>query len=149
MDFYLNSIIKAITSVTNEIYLNVFEISEYCLEQIIKSAYKCKRLMFNFWDIHCSKKLNFKIKNKYKITLLSFLGCGWKTATERKSDWIKTPSIFKNIIEAISECGLKDSLEQVNISYNQTLKNDKVQELFNDFGMSQISVVDTFIGQTF
>ena len=95
IDFYLNSITKAITSVTNEIYLNVFEISEYGLEQIIKSAYKCKRLMFNFWDIHCSKKLNFKIKNKYKIKLLSFLGCGWKTATERKSDWIKTPSIFK------------------------------------------------------
>ena len=149
MNFYLNSITKAITSVTNEIYFNNFEISEYDLEQIIKSAYKCKRLMFNFWDIHCSKKLNFKITKNYKINLLSFWGCGWKTATERKSDWKKTPSIFKNIIVAISECGLKDSLKQVNINYNETLKKDKVQELFNNFGMSQISVVNTFIGLTY
>ena len=141
MDFYIDSISKAIKSVQKEIYLDCFEIREPELEQIIKSSFNWERLIFRFSDIHCSKKLDFGVSSKYKIKFLSFYKCGNTDYKERKSDWMSTPSSFKNIVEAISKSGLKDSLEQVDIYYNQTLKKDEVQVMFNELGMPLISVV--------
>ena len=142
MDFYIDSISKAIKSVQKEIYLRCFEIKEPELEQIIKSASDWERLILRFSDIHCSKKLDFGVSAKCKIKFLSFATCGSTIYKDRKSDWMSTPSCFKNIVEAISKSGLKDSLQQVDIIYNNTLKKDKVQTMFNELGMSHISVVE-------
>ena len=142
MDFYNDSISKAIKSVQKEIYLVCFEIKESELEQIIKSASNWVRLILRFCDIHCSKKLDFSISAKFKIKFLSFASSGYTDSLHRKSDWKSTPSCFKNIVEAISKSGLKDSLEQVDIFWNQTLKKDEVQAMFNELGMSHISVVE-------
>ena len=70
--------------------------------------------------------------------------CGDTRYKERKSDWKSTPSCFKNIVEAISKSGLKDSLQQVDIYGNQTLKKDVLQAMFNELGMYHISVVEDF-----
>ena len=141
MDFYIDSISKAIKSVSKEIYLECFEIKEAELEQIIKSSSNWERLIIRYSDIHCSKKLDFSVSSKYKIKFLSFYNCGNTDYKDRKSDWIKTPSCFKNIVEAISKSGLRDSLEQVDIYGNTTLNKDEVQVMFNELGMSYISVV--------
>ena len=143
MGFYIDSISKAIKSVQKEIYLFCFEIKEPELEQIIKSASNWERLILYYSDIHCSKKLDFSVSAKYKIKFLSFAWCEGDTYSSKKSDWITTPSCFKNIVEAISKSGLKDSLQQVDIIYNQTLKRDEVQAMFNELGMPHISVVET------
>ena len=45
MGFYINSIQKAIKSVSKEIYLKCFKINEWELEQIIKSASNWERLI--------------------------------------------------------------------------------------------------------
>ena len=142
MDFYIDSISKAIKSVQKEIYLYCFEIKESELEQIIKSSFNWERLILRYSDIHCSKKLDFSGSAKYKIKFLSFAFCGYTSLKERKSDWITTPSCFKNIVAAISKSGLKDSLEEVDIKCNTTLKKDEVQVMFNELGMSHISVVE-------
>ena len=141
MDFYIDSISKAIKSVQKEIYLTWFEIKEPELEQIIKSASNWERLVLRYSDIHCLKKLDFSASSKYKIKFLSFYNCGNTDYKARKSDWKTTPSSFKNIVEAISKSGLKDSLEQIDIYGNNTLKKDGVQAMFNELGMSHISVV--------
>ena len=140
MGFYIDSISKAIKSVQKEIYLVCFEIKEPELEQIIKSASNWERLVLRYCDIHCSKKLDFCVSTKYKIKFLSFVLCGYTGLSSRKSDWISTRSCFKNIVEAISKSGLRDSLEEVDIMYNDTLKKDGVQAMFNELGMSRISV---------
>ena len=142
MDIYVYSISKTMKLVSKEIYLGCYEIKESELEQIVKSASNWERLILHFSDIHCSKKLDFSVSDKYKIKFLSFTWCGHADYKERKSDWITTPTCFKNIVEAISKSGLKDSLEQVDIYGNQTLKKDEVQAMFNELGMSHISVVD-------
>ena len=141
MDFYIESISKAIKSVEKEFYLFCFEIKEPELEQIVKSASNWERLILCFSDIHCSKTLDFSVSNKYITKFLSFAFCGYINS-HRKSDWITTSSCFKNIVEAISKSGLRDSLQQVDIEYNQTLKNDEVQAMFNELKMSHISVVE-------
>ena len=142
MDFYIDSISKAIKSVSKEIYLNCFEIKEPELEQIIKSASDWERLIFRFCDIHCSRKLDFGVSSKYKIKFMCFLTCGDIFSPYRKTDWKSTPSCFKNIVEAISKSELKDSLQQVDIMYNYTLNKHEVQAMFNELGMSHISVVE-------
>ena len=142
MDFYIDSISKAIKSASKEIFLNCFEIKEAELEQIIKSASNWERLILCYCDIHCSKKLDFSGSNKCKIKFLGFGECGHTSYEDRKTDWKSTPSSFKNIVEAISKSGLKDSLQQVDIRYNDTLKKDEVQAMFNELGMPHISVVE-------
>ena len=141
MDFYIDSISKAMKSVQKEIYLFCFEIKEPELEQIIKSASNWERLILRYCDIHCSDELDFSLSDKYKTKFLSFASCGNTFSPYRKTGWISTPSGFKNIVEAISKSGLKDSLQQVDIYGNQTLKKDEVQVLFNELEMSHISVV--------
>ena len=145
MGFYINSISKAIMSVSKEIYLFCFEIKESELEQIIKSASNWERLIFRYSDIHCSRKLDFSVSAKCKIKLLSFCQCGHIDFKDRKSDWKSTPSSFKNIVEAISKSRLKDSLQQVDINGNQTLVKNEVQAMFNELEMPHISVVDDCI----
>ena len=141
MGFYIDSISKTMKSVQKEIYLTWFEIKEPELEQIVKSASNWERLILRDSDIHCSKKLDFGVSVNYKTKFLSFAYCGSTYFKDRKSDWKSTPSCFKNIVEAISKSGLWDSLEEVDIVYNETLKKDEVQAMFNELGMSHISVV--------
>ena len=141
MSFYIDSISKAITSVSEEIYLFRFEIKESELEQIIKCASNWEKLILCNSDIHCSKKLDFSVSAKCKIKLLSFPYWGYTAFPERKSDWMSTPSSFKNIVEAISKSRLKDSLQQVDICGNDTLNRDEVQAMFNKLWMPHISVV--------
>ena len=142
MSFYIDSISKAMKSVQKEIYLLCFEIKEPELEQIIRSASNWERLILRYSDIHCSKKLDFSVSAKYKINFLSFYNCGSTDYNYRKSDWITTPSSFINIVVAISKSGLKDSLEEVDMKGNTTLKKDEVQAMFNELGMSHVSVVE-------
>ena len=143
MDFYIDSISKAINSVSKEIYLNCFEIKESELEQIIKSSSNWERLIFSYSDIHCSRKLDFSVSDEYRIKFLSFNECGNKSSKERKTDWKKTPSCFKNIVEAISKSRLKDSLQEVDIWDNESLSKYKVQAMFNELKMPHISVVES------
>ena len=142
MDFYIGSISKSIILVTKEIYLWCFEIKESELEWIIKSASNWERLILRFSDIHCSRKLDFSVSVKCKIKFLSFYNCGFNNSKERKTDWISTPSTFKNIVEAISRSKLKDSLEEVDISGNDTLDKNEAQAMFDELKMPHISVVE-------
>ena len=142
MDYYVDAISKVMKSVSKEIFLNCFEIKEAELEQIIKSASNWERLILSFCDIHCLKKLDFGISAKCKIKFMSFAFCGSTYSKYRKPDWKTTPSCFKNIVEAISKSGLKNSLEQIDICYNQTLDKDEVQTMFNELKMPHISVVE-------
>ena len=142
VDNYLDSISNAIKLASDNVCINWFEINEEGLEKIVKSVFYSTRFSLMFCEIHCSKTLDFIIKEKYRIKQISFNCCGNTGAAEIKTDWKTNPSSFENIVEAISKCGLKYSLEQVSIYGNQTLKKDEVQLLFNKHGMPHIDVID-------
>ena len=144
MGFYIGSISKAIMSATKEIYLSCFEIKETELEHIIRSAFNWERLVLYFSDIHCSRKLDFSGSVRYKLKFLSFAHCGDTKYAERETDWKTNPSSFRNIVEAIAKSRLKDSLQQVDIGWNQTLCKDEVQAMFNELKMPHISVVEKY-----
>ena len=141
-NFYISSIWKAMTAVTKEIVLVCFEFTEQELEQVLKASFNSERVVIGFSDIHCSKSLDFKISQKYKTKYLNFQAWGRTDYIERTTDWKVDASKFENIVDAVSKCGLKDSLEQFDIWANQTLTKEKVQLLFNSKGMTHISVVE-------
>ena len=140
--FYINSLWSAIRSVTKEVALYCFEFTERELEQVVKAAYNSERIIISFCDIRCSTSLDFNISQKYKTKFISFQASGRTDYNERTTDWKTDPSKFENIVDAISKCGLKDSLEQVDIWGNHTLSREKVQLIFNAKGLIHISVIE-------
>ena len=142
-EFYINSLWKAVSSVTKEVFIDCFEFSEAELEQIIKSTSNAERVVLNYWDIRCSTVLDFGSEIKHKIKHLSFEQWGY---SDKKTDWISNPSCYENIINAISKCELKSSLQEINIFFNSTLNIGKVKELFVAKGMSNITFLDSLTG---
>ena len=108
------------------------------LEQIIKASAYSERLVIRFSNVRCSSSLDFHTTDKYKTKFLSFYNWG---NDSKNSDWKAHPDMFENIVEAISKCGLKDSLETFDIQGCQ-LDKKTIQEMFNKHKMSNISVVD-------
>ena len=141
MDFYIGSFSKAMKTVSKEVYLRCFDINDSDLEQIIKSSCNSERLIISFSSIYFLRKLDFRVTTKYKIKFLSFECCGGDNTPERVTIWKENYAFFKNIVRAIAQCGLKNSLEEVDIHINHTLNKYEVQEMFNELEMSHISVV--------
>ena len=141
-EFYIDLLLKAVSKVTKEVYFWCFDFSAKDLEQIIKAAHNSERLVFRFCCIHCSPNLDFGSTYNYNTKFLSFECWGSTAYKERTTDWKTDPSCFENIVDAIKNSGLKDSLQKVSIGLNQTLSKEKVQELFNNKGMSQITVTE-------
>ena len=137
ISFYINSLIEAVNRVSKEIYIEAFELSNPCLQKFIKASKNCERLVLRYCNIHCSKALDFTTASPYNIKYLSFFNCG---KSGRKSDWISNPSMFENIIAAIAKCGLKDTLQTVEIG-GCGLDLSEVKEIFSTLGMPNISLI--------
>ena len=136
MNQYIDSLVKAISGVSFHLNMNYFDISEEDLQKIIISSTNVESVNLKNCDIHCSKPLDFSTQLVYKTEQLSFDGCGKE---DRKSDWIADPSLFENIVEAISKCGLRDSLNKIDIE-DWGLKKSDVDKIFEKYGMENIKI---------
>ena len=63
----------------------------------------------------------------------------------RKTEWVSDPSLFSNIVCAIGDCGLRDSLTTLNVR-NCKLDKSKVQQMFDENSMSHVNVVQEAAG---
>ena len=73
---------------------------------------------------------------------MSFVNCGHRgNLITLKTDRMKDPKTLGNVVETISKIGLKDSLKEVDIYFNEIIKIDEVQVIFYNLGMSHISAV--------
>ena len=140
----INSFWKAVAAVLREVFINCFEFSAADLQQFIKASWNVERIVFYFCSVHCSSTLDFETTIKYNTNFLGFDYWGDTDYKDLSTDWISDPSCFSHIVDAIGSSGLRDSLTKISISYNQTLKWQEVQELFNVNGMSHISVVEEY-----
>ena len=136
----INSLSKAVSAVTKEVYIRLYEFSEEDLQQFVRAACNVERIIIQRCSVHCSSALDFGAKLKYKTNFLSFQLWGYTDYTELTTDWKTDPSCFSNIVDAIGSSGLRDSLTKLSIYDNQTLDKAKVQELLNAKGMTHILV---------
>ena len=138
-EFYVDAFSGAAARTTKEVYFTFINFSAEDLQTIVRAAHKTERIIFNSCSIHCSSGLDFGADLSYKTKYLSFQGWGSKSVF-KTTDWKADPSKFSLIVDAIGSSGLRASLEKLNIYYNDTLIQFKVQEELNVKGMSHISV---------
>ena len=67
--YYLDSLIKSMRKVTKEIFLTLFDLSIFELEQIIKAACNWERLVLFWCDLKWSSSMNIMCTSTYKTTV--------------------------------------------------------------------------------
>ena len=142
----INSLSKAVSAVTKEVYIRLYEFSAADLQQFVRAACNAERIIFQRCSVHCSSALDFGATLKYNTKFLSFQHWGDTSYKELTTDWMSDPTCFSHIVDAIGSSGLRDSLTKFSIKYNETLNKAKVQELLNAKGMAHISVVLEYPG---
>ena len=139
--FYIRFLPKIVSAATKQMFLFRLEFNEVELEQIIRASHNVETLIIEECGIHCSTALDFGSALKYNTKTLSFQYWGNTDENHNKTDWKSDPDCFDNIIEAISNSGLRDSLQTISIYANQTLSVEKTQQSLNEKGMSHIKAV--------
>ena len=138
MSFYSSSLTTSLKKVTKEIFLQLFEMDESDLESVIKASCNSERLVLYWCDLKWSRPMNFKCSSTYKIK------CIWLNLwgrSPRKTEWLSNPSLFSNIVSAIGDCGLRNSLTTLNV-YACKLDKIKVQQMFDKNSMSHVKVIE-------
>ena len=138
----INSLSKAVTAVTKEVFIRLYEFSATDLQQFVRAACNAERIIIHRCSVHCSSALDFGAKLKYNTNFLSFQMWGDTGCTELTTDWISDPSCFSHIVDAIGSSGLRHSLTKLSIYNNLNLDKVKVQEVMKAKGMTHISVVE-------
>ena len=139
--FYIDALSEAARRTTIEVYFHCIDFSAKDLQTVARAASNAEKIFFNCCSIHCSSGLDFGVNFSYNTKFLSFQNWGSTNYIGGATDWKADPSKFSLIVDAIGSCGLRTSLEELNIYHNDTLSASKVQEELNKKGMSHISVV--------
>jgi hypothetical protein len=132
LDFYKEVLQQILPKITREVYLCGCTFSKECFEIIVKASSKCQRLVFNQCVLYSDDELDFE-GPEYNIYFfgLSFINNPSHRIT--KDADIK----FENIVKAIKQSGLKDSLEQIDISLCGIGK-ENAQEVLNSYGFMDV-----------
>ena len=141
-EFYIKVFSKVVARTFKEAFFFNIDFSTKDLQTVVKAACNVERIAFRFCCIHCSSGLDFGADLSYKTKHLSFQCWGALNYRRTTTCWIKNPSCFSLVLDAIGNCGLWTSLQKLNIYDNQTLSASKVQEELNSKDMSHISVIE-------
>ena len=134
MEYYFNSLLNAAKWVTDEFYLNYFEISNSHLEELIKACANVKSTTIRFSKLDLSHDLDFS-GPEYSTSYLSF--STWGNCDG--SNWSKEPEKLERLIKAISQCNLKTSLTILNL-HDCGLSKDQISAMLTTYDLGHISV---------
>ncbi|CAI2377314.1 unnamed protein product [Moneuplotes crassus] len=109
--FYRISFIKVLPCVTRSVGLTGFAIKRSHFESIVYHTRHLKELELGQCTLD-SKEARFK-HGEYKLARLNFS----HTGNQRFSNWEKHKQKFTDIIKAISECSLRESIREICIRY--------------------------------
>ena len=140
----INSLSKAVSAVTKEFYIRLYEFSTADLRQLVRAACNSERIIIHRCSVHCTSALDFGSELKFNTNFLSFQCWGSNFYKELTTEWMSEPSCFSHIVDAIGNCGLRHSLTKLSISWNDTLDKIRVQKLLNEKEMTHISVVEEY-----
>ena len=104
-------------------------------EKVLQSSSKCKRLIFSGCAIDLPLSLDFSMC-ECSITYLALRKISYKSSSNWKSD----PNKLQIIINAISKCSLKDSLETLDV-FGIKMETKKIEEMLKEVGLEKVKVV--------
>ena len=81
------------------------------------------------------------------LFLCKYIGFNYWGYYTGKTEWLSNPSLFSNIVCAIGDCGLRDSLTTIDVTWSG-LNNSKVQQMFNEKSMSHVTVIQNHSSYT-
>lgn len=135
IDTYFESILVGCSKANKMVNLQKFKMNYTQLSKIIKSSSQCEEICLGYCQITTEGVLNFKIDDDYKLKVINFHHSGDSGTT--RSNWNKDQSEIAKIIEAMSDSGIKQSL-QVLMPVSSTKITDKIQHILNFNGMRHV-----------
>ena len=140
--FYIDAFSETAARTVNKVFFKCIDFSAEDLQTIVRAAHYAEEIIFCNCCIHCSSGLDFGKDLKYNTNFLSFQGWGDTKSEERTTDWKKDPSNFSLIVDAICSSGLRVSLQNLDISHNETLSASIVHAEFVAKGIHNISIAE-------
>ena len=132
IDYYLDGLDTALKGVTKEVYTYCWIHSKQSLERVIKASSNSSRLIIFNSKLDWDNDFDFS-GPKFKTNYLSFDGWG----NNHDNNWRSNPEKLGRIINAISLCSMKDSLQTLNVR-NCGVGVQKVKELLSTHGMANV-----------
>ena len=139
--FYIDAFSETAARTIKKVYFRYIDFIAEDLQTIIRAAHNTEEIKFCNCNIHCSPDFDFGADLKYNTNFLSFRSWGESNIEERTTDWKTNPSSFSLIVDAICGSGLRVSLQNLDISYNDSLSASKVHAEFVEKGMPNIYIV--------
>ena len=116
----------------------MFKLNSNELNTIIKSFSQCKQVVIRACKIVIDTHIDFTITNDYKTDYLDFGGTGGSYY----SNWKGKPLDFDKIVKAISECGLKQSLNTLGVKYCGFDNIDQAKAVLTKYDCTEVKVTE-------
>ncbi|CAI2359531.1 unnamed protein product [Moneuplotes crassus] len=139
LSYYFDEMKHIIPRVTREIYLFDFDLTKQEFEYIINTC-TASRLTLNYSTLSFPSPPSFTCLHS-SIQYLGLQYCGHVS----RNDWKSTPSKLKDILQAISESGLKDSVQILEVGHCG-LSREEVKGVLEEVGLEVGEVADTYPG---
>mgnify|MGYP003690148005 CR=1 FL=1 len=136
--YYLSQLKGILSKAEKEVYLENLVVDDQDLGDIVKASANSERLTIRYSKVMASPSLDFASPIPYKTQYLSFMDCGY--SDWNNMEWDKHPEVFENIVIAIKNSSLKDSLVKINI-FGARITIDQVNQLLSTHGLDNITVV--------
>lgn len=130
-------IFNALRICSTHSYLSALNLNNRELEDIVTIS-QWEHLTFHLCKLASEEEFDFCRSAAYTTKTLSFQNCG----QEGLSNWKKYPHRLTNILKAIKNSGLKDSLKELWIDWHCGLTIQEAQEMVNQHGLRHIKVKD-------
>ena len=135
--FYIDSLSKAVSVVSKQVYFERFKFSAADLQQLVRAARNAEQIVFYYCSIDLEDALDFGAKVKYNTESLS-IDC--KNTLIKVDGDKKDFSNFSKVVDAIAKSGLKTSLTKIYIGWSEASVVAEAQRLLSVKGMKHISV---------
>ena len=145
VNFYIDSLSKAVGVVSKQVYLERFKFSSADLQKLVRSACNSEQIVFDNCRFDLEDVLDFGTDIHYNTESLS-IDCKNNLITNKglHQDF----SNFSKVVDAIAMSGLKHSLTKIYIKREDYNVVAEAQRLLNAKGMKHISVNEKSIQRT-
>ncbi|CAI2362312.1 unnamed protein product [Moneuplotes crassus] len=137
MSYYRAAFKDCLPRVSKEIYFYYVDASQRDFEEILSSSCIAERLVVYWSKVDTSGKLKLKIPSECNLEYISLQ----YTGLSGYSEWRTYKNRIENIISAIKDTQLSDSLRTLNV-YNCDLTASDIQKIASTYSLPYLSIVD-------
>lgn len=132
--FYLEGLENICSRAKVEIAFINWDLSAAILERVVISSQFVFRLNFVHWRLDINNELDFS-GPEYWIKVIDFQGWGDKN----KGNWERNQKKPKRLIKAISECGIKETIEELWF-YKCGLEIQEISDMLKCYGLQKVDI---------